>query len=69
MNSDVTKRKLIELHELGIRYARFFDQFRDTALEVKGDRVILKLSPKTDARGVNRLYPVFPPGYDNEVIA
>ena len=65
MNSDVTKRKLIELQELSIRYARFLDQFRDVGLEAKGSRVILKLSPKTDAPGVNRLYPVFPPGYDN----
>lgn len=64
MNSDVTKRKLWELEALGIRYANFLDRFRDQALEVKGERVILRLSPKTDARGTNRLYPSFPPGFE-----
>lgn len=63
MNSDVTKRTLKELDELSVRYASFLDRFRDIALEPKDGRILLRLSPKTDARGTNRLYPIFPPEF------
>lgn len=65
MKTNITGKGIKELDALSVRYARFFDKFRDIGLERDTEgRVFLRLRPKTDARGVNRLYPVFPPGFE-----
>lgn len=69
MNSDVSKRTLKELDTLGIRYAKFFGRFRDVALETKGKTTYLKLVPRREARGPDRLYlTTSPPGSRLEVL-